>query len=617
MIIAAVLAALTAQDSDRTLKEVQEYVEARIPQVPKVRTAAEWKRTADRLRADVLEKVVFRGKAAAWRDAPSRVVWAGDLEGGPGYRIRKLRYEALPGLWIPALLYRPEKITGKVPVHLAVNGHTRVGKVTGYKQIRCINLARRGMIVLNVEWLGMGQLNTPGFDHYKMNQLNLCGTSGLAPFYLSMSRGIDLLLSLEHADPERVAVHGLSGGGWQTIFISALDPRVTFSNPVAGYSSFLTRVRHLKDLGDSEQTPCDLATVADYTHLTAMRAPRPTLLTYNAKDNCCFESGYAMEPLIEAALPAYVLFKKQKALTWHVNHDPGNHNFGKDNRQALYRAIGAAFFPGKKDFDPKEIECEKEIKSKDDLFVELPKDNHDFSTLAKSLALGLPRSPRIPAKRAALIRWQESRRLRLRQIVRWREDVAVVEGRGRLRILGFTVPVRAKPEGPFLLRIGDGDRTLAVDPFYFGESRISKKDFLYALLVSAVGERPLGIQAGHVAYASEWASKDGPVTVVAKGPRSCLIALVAAAIEKQAIAGLELHGSYGSLKQILEEGLSVRQAPELFCFGLLEGFDIRQLVALIAPRPVRFVDPGERVKKELSGLRKTYELLEKKFDPLR
>src|SRR5262249_27080245 len=154
-----------------------------------------------------------------------------------------------------------------------------------------------------------------------------CGTSGLAPFYLSMSRGLDLLLSLPNADPARVAVSGLSGGGWQTIVISSLDTRVTLSNPVAGYSSFRTRVRHLNDLGDSEQTPCDLATVADYTHLTAMRAPRPTLLTFNSKDNCCFESGYALPPLMDAATPVFKLFDREKALRSHVNDDPGTHNY--------------------------------------------------------------------------------------------------------------------------------------------------------------------------------------------------------------------------------------------------------------------------------------------------
>jgi cephalosporin-C deacetylase-like acetyl esterase len=42
-----------------------------------------------------------------------------------------------------------------------------------------------------------------------------------------MARALDILLHHDHADPERVAVAGLSGGGWQTIFFSALDTRVT------------------------------------------------------------------------------------------------------------------------------------------------------------------------------------------------------------------------------------------------------------------------------------------------------------------------------------------------------------------------------------------------------
>ena len=173
----------------------------------------------------------------AWRDAKTKFELLDTIPGGPGYSIRKLRYEALPGLWIPGLLYLPEKITGKVPVHLAVNGHDGVGKAAPYKQIRCINLAKRGVISLNLEWLGMGQLRTPGFAHYAMNQLDLCGSSGIAPFYLAMSRALDILLALPEADPTRVAVSGLSGGGWQTIFISSLDTRVTLANPVAAILS--------------------------------------------------------------------------------------------------------------------------------------------------------------------------------------------------------------------------------------------------------------------------------------------------------------------------------------------------------------------------------------------
>ena len=102
---------------------------------------------------------------------------------------------------------------------------------------------------------------------------------------------------------ERVGVAGLSGGGWQTILISSLDTRVTLCNPVAGYSAFRTRIDNSSDLGDSEQTPVDLGITADYAQLTALLAPRAALLTYNQKDNCCFASGHALDPLVEAAAP--------------------------------------------------------------------------------------------------------------------------------------------------------------------------------------------------------------------------------------------------------------------------------------------------------------------------
>src|SRR5947208_17170447 len=89
---------------DTSLKEVQAFCEARIPKMPEVTNLKDWERTAEQLRRDVLEKVVYRGQAAAWRDAKLKAEWLGETEGGPGYKIKKLRYEALPGLSLPALL---------------------------------------------------------------------------------------------------------------------------------------------------------------------------------------------------------------------------------------------------------------------------------------------------------------------------------------------------------------------------------------------------------------------------------------------------------------------------------------------------------------------------------
>ena len=603
------------------LAEIQSYTENRVPLMPALKSAAEWENEAARLRREALNDVIFRGEASQWRDAKSKVEWLDTIAGGPGYTIRKLRYEALPGLWIPALLYLPEKITGKVPVHLAVNGHDAVGKAAPYKQIRCINLAKRGVISLNAEWLGMGQLRSPGFAHYTMNQLDLCGSSGIAPFYLAMSRALDLLIALPEADPQRVAVSGLSGGGWQTIFISALDTRVTLANPVAGYSSFRTRARNFGDLGDSEQTPSDLATVVDYTHLTAMLAPRGALLTYNAKDQCCFATGHALQPLLEAAQPVFKLFKADAKLRWHSNHVPGTHNFDQENREVFYRMLGDTFFPGDTKFDAKELAVEAEVKKAEELNVPLPADNLDFNQIATRLAKDLPRGISTALSVVPSSRLQQAQRALLGGVVHAKHYTVTAELAGaettndvtathwRLKMGdAWTVPAveltQGAPRSTVILvgdvgrkglsaeaaqLLADGHRVVAVDPFYFGESRIDQKDFLFALLVAAVGDRPLGLQASQLTATARWLSTErklGPVKLISVGPRASVFSTVAAALEEKAIAGLELRNPLGSLKEIIAKNVGVNQQPELFCFGLLEQFDVPQLRALVAPRPV-------------------------------
>ena len=731
-------------DPSIPLNEVQTFCEARVIRMPHVGSVAEWEKHAKQIRERTLKQVVFRGEAAKWRDAKTKVVWLETIKGGDGYRIRKLRYEAIPGMWVPALLYEPTKLAGKVPVVLNVNGHDGNGKAAKYKQIRCINQAKRGMLALNVEWFGMGQLRQPGFVHYRLNQIDLCGSSGVAPFFLTMKRGIDILLSHKNADPSRVAVAGLSGGGWQTIFISSLDERVTLSNPVAGYSSFRTRARITPDLGDSEQTPVDLAAVGDYALLTAIRAPKPTLLTNNVDDKCCFKAETTLPPLVEAAAPIYALYGKSRNLRTHVNHVPGTHNFELDNRQALYRMIGEHFYGRRRTvglfidglklkayalkpdqvrravadslgrnaegtipvrvfttsngtpprlngelllkpadiakvkdvvvakragspvyvkdvanleegfvkaqpFDPKEIPCDNEVKTKQELDVALPENNLDFHQVARKLSRNLPATDINGSTKSELTRQQADGRKRLASVLRAKpqtmhaiREKSETHGDAKvtywwLRIGGeWTVPateiVRGTPKSTVIVvadagrastaetvktLLAAGNRVLAVDPFYFGESKIAKRDFLYGLLVSSVGERPLGVQAGQVAAIAGWLKKRNPkssVTVTAVGPRTSLIALCAAGLEGKSIDGVDLHQTFASLKQVLEKDVTVNQQPEWFCFGLLEQFDVKQLATLVAPRPVRFHGATARHQKELAGLKAAYQTLGKAFE---
>ena len=631
-------------ETDQPWQEVQEYCASLVLPMPRVKTEREWETFASKTREEVLEKIIFVGEAVLWQNAPLQVEWLDVLEEGHGYRIKKLRYEALPGLWIPALLYEPENLEGKVPAILNVNGHDPEGKAADYKQIRCINQAKRGMLALNTEWVGMGQLRRKGFSHYRMNQLDLCGTSGQAVFFLNAQRGLDVLWSLEHTDRKRVAVTGLSGGGCQTIQLSALDTRVQLANPVAGYSSFITRVQHTKDLGDSEQTPRDLATLADYTHLTAMMAPRHILLTYNAKDDCCFESGYALPPLVEAAQPIFDLFGSGSHLQTHINENPGTHNYLLDNREAFYQMIGNAFFAKDQTFDPKEIPCKDEIKDAKALEVSLPESNQDFHSLAVQLMEELPRGISFPNTTEDLIPWQDYWRRELADLTRYKTLGVETQQVDATEICGvqvfhqklvmdgsWTVPAtelvpeewqnlvvlvsdqgRAKAGKQVQDLLSKQLRVLVIDPFYLGESKISQRDFLYALALSCVGDRPLGLQASQIAAACQWLKSLHPkrrLKLFGLGHRSSLACLTAGALERDSIDSLELHHSLGSLKEVIERDWSAQEEPTLFCFGLLEHFDLSHLACLVAPRALRFYGNKKRLEKELDPVRTVHQNL--------
>ncbi len=623
--------------ADLARREAMDLLELHVSDMPRVQSASQWTDYADNLRQEALETIIFRGVPDSWRAPNPKIEWTGDIPGGPGYKIRKLRYEALPGCWIPAVLYVPDNLTGKVPATLNLDGHTPESIAWDHYQARCINAARRGMLALHPQWVGFGQLAVPGFAHGRMNQLDLCGVSGVAVFYLAMSRGIDVLLSLPNTDPERLAVTGLSGGGWQTIILSSLDTRVKLSMPVAGYSGMRTRARNMSDLGDSEQAPVDLGITADYTNLTALLAPRPACLTYNAKDNCCFRADHALQPLLDVATPIYTLLGHPERLRSHVNQDDG-HNYGVDNRQVFYTMLRDFFYNGDPKFNTTEIDCASELKTMEDFNVPLPENNADFHSLAMQFAQSLPKEPAVPSDPAELKTWQTKKREELAQLVRAHDyEVAVVastpETAGPVKLtwrqfkLGkdWTVlaadAMQGEPKETVLLvadggrasvtpeaeaLVDAGARVVVIDPLFFGEGAVDWNQVRFSIHISSAGERPVGIQASEIIAVARWLKKEQgvkSVKLVSIGPRSSQAALIATGLDAEAIDALETRAAMRSLKEIIERNMDIGWAPDLFCFGLLESFDVPQLSALVAPRALTVKEDPEHGFRSPEGRR--------------
>ncbi len=401
------------------LFQIKSYILSRGAPPPTPVSAQQWTEEAQRLRRHILQDVVFRGWPDEWVNSPPKFEDLGVIDAGQGYRLRKLRYEIVPGFQSVAILYEPEKLQSKVPAILNLNGHVgQPGKAVEYKQKQCINFAKHGILALSLEWFSFGELHAEGNQHWYAAHLDLVGSNGLGIFLLAMRRGLDYLYNHPSVDRDRLGVTGLSGGGWQTILLSSLDDRVKVAVPVAGFSSLTTKVEARKygDLGDLEQNGTDLLFDLDYTYLAAMMAPRPTLLIYNAEDDCCFRAPLVKPLVYDGVKPFFRLYGKDDALQWYENRDPGTHNYQLSNREQAHRFFSRQFgLP----LIEKEISSGQEIKSYDELLVGLPKDNLTLLDLARQFARGINRSP-IPSGSSPKAAWAISGRQKLNSVVRYK-----------------------------------------------------------------------------------------------------------------------------------------------------------------------------------------------------
>jgi dienelactone hydrolase len=610
--------------------QARQYLVNHVAPPPVATSAEQWKAQAQRLRQQMLD-VAFHGWPKEWVNSPSKFEDLGVIEGGKGYRLRKLRYEIVPGFQSVAILYEPENLQGKVPAVLNLHGHVGpLGKAVEFKQKRCITMAKHGILALNLEWFSFGELGARGNEHWFGAHLDLVGMNEMGLFYLAMRRGLDYLYDHPNVDRNRLAVTGLSGGGWQTILLSALDERVRVSVPVAGFSSIRTRVevKAYGDLGDVEQSATDLYDGRDYTYLAALMAPRPTLMIYNAEDDCCFRAPLVKPLVFEGTKPFFRLYGKENDLQWHENRDPGTHNYQLDNRLSAYAFLSKQFnLPPIED----EVGVAPELKSYEELVVGIPNDNLTILGLAQTVGRQITR-PEVPVDLAARGPWAASERQKLATVVRsqptsiasiwvvantkrmgvetksflfqmnnglsadalWLKAIASPENSPLTIVLNDKGKMGAGPE--VADRVNRGEQVLAVDLSFTGEAW---KDLGpgYVQIFHGLGDRPLGMRSAQLVEISHWFQKmagSQKIRLEATGIRSQVVALVAAALEPNLFSSVVVHEGMPSLGYLVETPVQYGEAPELFCLDLYKEFDLERLTALAAPTAVtleRFVKP--------------------------
>ncbi len=272
-------------------------------------TREAWARRAEQVRRRIL---VSQGLWPLPTRTPLNAVIHGRLERDE-YTVEKVYFESAPGFFVTGNLYRPKRVTGKVPGVLFAHGHWQDARLalSGEDEVRreiatgqerfeqggrsrfqslCVQLARMGCVVWQWDMLGNSdaqQLSAAlvhGFAKQRPEmatpenwglfspqaELHLQSAMGLQTW--NSIRSLDFLLSLPEVDPERVAMTGASGGGTQTMILAAIDDRLKLSFPAVMVSTAMQG-------GCTCENACLLRVDTGNVEFAALFAPGPQGLT--------------------------------------------------------------------------------------------------------------------------------------------------------------------------------------------------------------------------------------------------------------------------------------------------------------------------------------------------
>ncbi len=151
---------------------------------------------------------------------PLRAQVLGSLQ-RDGYRIEKLVFESLPRLYVTANVYVPTTRNPPFPAVLGTAGHDGDGKAAATYQRAWISMAKRGILVIAYDPPNQGERIEETTDGLQLRR----------SFGHTMV-GIQCLLTGSNiARYEVWDGTGNSGGGLQTTYLAALEPRLSAAAP--------------------------------------------------------------------------------------------------------------------------------------------------------------------------------------------------------------------------------------------------------------------------------------------------------------------------------------------------------------------------------------------------
>ena len=310
-----------------------------------VRSEADLQALRATIRAKVLE--IIGGLPATRTPLNARVTGTIPMD---GYRIEKVLFESLPGLQVTALLYVPDGPPGtKRPGVLVACGHSPDGKsFRNYQEISG-QLAKRGYVVLSWDPVGQGErsqywdaargrsrYNLVCGEHAVLGNLACAAGSSLVRYMVwDGMRALDYLLTRPEVDPARLGVTGTSGGGFQSLYLGALDERIGVVAPSCFVTSLPMRManRIFEDPdSDPEQDPYRLVSAGvDHAGLLLLIYPRPFVVAAAVNDFFPIEGARKTFREVSALYAA-----RGRGERVSIAEGVHRHQFSPENRRAAF-----------------------------------------------------------------------------------------------------------------------------------------------------------------------------------------------------------------------------------------------------------------------------------------
>ncbi|HWB85666.1 MAG TPA: acetylxylan esterase [Bryobacteraceae bacterium] len=573
-----------------------------------------------------------------------------------GYRIENVMYQSRPDFWVTANLYVPTRGSGPYPAVISPCGHYDPGRFYPAYQLAYRNMVENGFIVLAFDPIGQGERRH--FWNPTTNQVEQLGNMGrgssattehsLACHILELigeninehfvwdgMRGIDYLLSRPEVDPKRIACAGHSGGGTATMYLSCADERiqcVVIHEGGLGHQWPIDPQRPRMEPADGEQNLFGAASYGmDFVELSAAIAPRPLLISVE-------HFNPAFNAAAEDVKKRYALLGVADRFTTVEANAP--HAWTKKLSIATSDWLSRTFYnhPGPAESPDYQPEPEEVLRCMPNGSLRYSGFDTVFTRNRKVVESLHPTSPRdMPAA--------------LRRLLKYRKADATVAARetgpGRAEIQaeeGITLPVIiARPTGSssatvvylddsgaeaanasgLLGKIAQTGRTVvAVDVRGMGPSKLvstTRRSGAFVQIFDAetwasysawqLEDSLLGMRVADtlraVDYALSLKGGSSGVQLVGRG-MGALLAMLATALDSR-VTGAVCHGglvSYATMASA--DGTLV--GADLIIRGVLKNFDLPDVAASIASRPLRIIDPIDAMRKpvDLESARSTY-----------